>query len=203
VASTEEVIMTLIPTFEIGVWNAWILMLYYPLHPVLMLLIDKLVGTGGINQKMGSSPWNKTEKLAFIFTNVLSFILFFYSIFLPLKLSSTWFYAGIVIYAFGLIMFITAIVNIATTPHGEPFVKGLYRYSRHPMVFFSFFTFIGAGIATASWLFLLLSTMVIILFVIYVIAEERGCCDRYGVSYREYMNRTPRWLGIPKIVKSK
>jgi protein-S-isoprenylcysteine O-methyltransferase Ste14 len=203
VTVTEEVIMTLMPAFEIGVWNAWILMLYYPLHPVLMLLIDKLVGTGGINQKMGSSPWNKTEKLAFIFTNVLSFSLFLYSIFLPLKLSSAWFYAGIVIYAFGLIMFITAIVNIATTPPGEPFVKGLYRYSRHPMVFFSFFTFIGIGIATASWLFLLLSAMVIILFVIYVIAEERGCRDRYGDSYRDYMTRTPRWLGIPKTVKSK
>jgi protein-S-isoprenylcysteine O-methyltransferase Ste14 len=190
--------MSLAPAFDIGLWNAWILMLYYPLHPALMLLIDKLVGTGGMYQKMGSSPWNKTEKLAFLSANVLSFGLFLYSIFLPLKLGSAWFYAGMVIYAFGLIMFITAIVNIATTPLGEPFVKGLYRYSRHPMVFFSLFTFIGVGIATASWLFLLLSAMLVILFAIYVIAEERGCRDRFGDSYREYMNRTPRWLGIPK-----
>jgi protein-S-isoprenylcysteine O-methyltransferase Ste14 len=195
--------MALSPAFEIGVWNAWILMLYYPLHPVLMLLIDKLVGTGGINQKMGDSPWNRTEKLAFIFANVFSFILLFYSIFIPLKLDSAWFYIGIVIYLFGLVMFLVAIGNIATTPLGEPFVKGLYRYSRHPMVFFSFFTFIGVGIATASWLFLLLSTMVIILFAIYVIAEERGCCERYGDTYREYINRAPRWLGIPKTVQSK
>jgi len=195
--------MSLSPAFEIGVWNAWILMLYYPLHPVLMLLIDKLVGTGGINQKMGDSPWNRTEKLAFIFANVFSFILLFYSIFIPLKLDSAWFYIGIVIYLFGLVMFLVAIGNIATTPLGEPFVRGLYRYSRHPMVFFSFFTFIGVGIATASWLFLLLSTMVIILFAIYVIAEERGCCERYGDTYREYISRAPRWLGIPKTVQSK
>jgi protein-S-isoprenylcysteine O-methyltransferase Ste14 len=193
--------MALTPAFEIGVWNAWILMLYFPLHPVLMLLIDKLVGTGSISQKMGSSPYTKAEKVAFIFANVLSFLLFFYSIFLPLKLGSAWFYIGIAVYLFGLVMFVIAIVNITTTPLGEPFVKGLYRYSRHPMVFFSFFAFIGAGIATASWLFLLLSIVVIVLFNIYVIAEERGCCERYGDSYRKYMNRTPRWMGIPKALK--
>jgi protein-S-isoprenylcysteine O-methyltransferase Ste14 len=190
--------MSAIPDFEIGVWNAWILMLYYPLHPIIMLLIDKLVGTGGMLQKMGSSPYNKNEKLAFISANVLGFLLVLYSIFLPLKLGSAWFYVGIAIYLFGLLMFITAIINIATTPLGEPFVKGLYRYSRHPMVFFSFFTFIGVGIATASWLFLLLSILVIILFTIYEVAEERGCCERYGDTYREYMSRTPRWIGIPK-----
>jgi protein-S-isoprenylcysteine O-methyltransferase Ste14 len=190
--------MSAIPNFEIGVWNAWILMLYYPLHPAIMLLIDKLVGTGGMLQKMGSSPYNKNEKLAFISANVMGFLLVLYSIFLPLKLGSAWFYVGIVIYLFGLLMFITAIINIATTPLGEPFVKGLYRYSRHPMIFFSFFTFIGVGIATASWLFLLLSILVIILFTIYVVAEERGCCERYGDTYREYMSRTPRWIGITK-----
>ena len=190
--------MSLMPAFEIGVWNAWILMLYYPLHPVIMLLIDKLVGTGGMFQKMGSSPYNKKGKLSFISANVLSFVLLLYSLFLPLRLGSAWFYTGIAIYLFGLFMFISAIVNIATTPLGEPFVKGLYRYSRHPMIFFSYFTFIGVGIATASWLFLLLSIIVIILFAIYVIAEERGCCEQYGNTYREYMDRTPRWIGIPK-----
>ena len=190
--------MLFIPTFEVGVWNAWIPMLYFPLHPLIMLLIDKLVGTGGMFQKMGGAPYNKTENLAFISANVLSFLLLFYAIFLPLKLGTVWFYAGAVIYLFGLVMFIIAIVNIATTPLGEPFIKGLYRYSRHPMTFFSFFTFIGVGIATASGLFLLLSLMVIIFFVVYVVAEERGCCERYGDSYRQYMNRTPRWLGVPK-----
>ena len=190
--------MSLMPAFEVGVWNAWIFMLYFPLHPLIMLLIDKLVGTGGMFQKMGSSPYNKTEKLAFISANVLSFFIFFYSIFLPLKLGTTWFYVGISIYLFGLVSFIIAIVNIATTPLGEPFIKGLYRYSRHPMIFFSFFTFIGAGIATASWLFLLLSIIVIILFAIYIIAEERGCLEKYGDAYRDYMNKTPRWIGVPK-----
>jgi len=29
-------------------------------------------------------------------------------------------------------------------------------------------------------------------------AEERFCLKQYGDTYREYMNKTPRWLGIPK-----
>jgi protein-S-isoprenylcysteine O-methyltransferase Ste14 len=196
-------VVSLLPAFKIGVLNAWILMLYYPLHPVLMLLIDQLVGTGGIYKKMADAPYSKTEKLAFIGANALSFILLLYSIFLPLKLGSGWFYAGMVVYLFGLVMFLVAIGNIATTPPGVPFVKGLYRYSRHPMVFFSFFTFTGVGIAAASWLFLLLSAIVIVCFAIYVVAEERGCCDRFGDSYRGYMDRTPRWFGLPKTGKSK
>jgi protein-S-isoprenylcysteine O-methyltransferase Ste14 len=191
--------MALTPAFEIGLWNAWILMIiYFPLHPVLMILIDKLVGTGNIYQKMASSPYNTTEKMAFISGNILSFLLFLYSIFLPLKLGSAWFYAGIIVYLFGLVIFIIAIVNIARTPIGEPFVKGLYRYSRHPMIFYGYFIFIGLGIATASWLFLLISALIAILFAIYILAEERGCCERFGDSYREYMKRTPRWIGIPK-----
>ena len=30
------------------------------------------------------------------------------------------------------------------------------------------------------------------------IPEERECLEVYGNAYREYMNRTSRWVGIPK-----
>ena len=127
--------MSLIPAFEVGVWNAWILMLYFPLHPLIMILIDKLVGVGGITKKMGSVPYSKTEKRIFASAMILILLAFIYSIFLPLRLGEVWLYIGLPIYFLGLIMFKLAIINIATTPHGEPFTKGLYRYSRHPMDF--------------------------------------------------------------------
>jgi hypothetical protein len=90
--------MSLIPAFEIGIWNAWILMLYLPLHPLLMIIIDKAVGTGGIMQKMGSVPFNKAENRMFVFSMVLLFLLTIYSIFLPLKVGTIWFYVGLPIY---------------------------------------------------------------------------------------------------------
>ena len=34
-------IMTPMPVFEIGVWNAWIPMLYFPLHPLIMMLVHR------------------------------------------------------------------------------------------------------------------------------------------------------------------
>ncbi len=194
--------MTLIPTFEIGIWNAWILMLYFPLHPLMMIVIDKLVGVGDINKKMGDVPFSKTEKRIFNSMMVLFILAFIYSIFLPLKLTTLWLYIGLPVYTVGLIMLIVAMTNIATTPHGEPFTKGAYRFSRHPMTFWGNIMHLGVSIASASWIFLLLSVVVAILLYYVVIAEERGCLKYYGNSYREYLNRTPRWIGISKSVKN-
>ena len=191
--------MSLVPAFEIGVWNAWIPMLYLPLHPLLMILVDKAVGTGGMSQKMESLPYNKSEKMLFGVSMSVLLLLFIYSIFLPLKLGTAWFYAGLPIYLLGLIVFKVAIVNIATTPLGEPFTKGMYRYSRHPMGLGTSIMHIGISIASASWIFLLLSIVVMILPD--EKTEERCCLERYGDAYREYMNRTPRWIGIPKTEK--
>ena len=190
--------MSLTPVFEIGLWNAWILMLYLPLHPLIMIVVDKLIGVGNINKKMGDVPFTRTEKKMFNSTVILMLLACIYSIFLPLKLGTLWFYTGLPIYLIGLLMFIFAIVNITTTPEGKPFTKGTYRYSRHPMTFWGSIMYLGVSIASASWVFLLFSVLVAILFHYLVIAEERGCLEYYGGSYREYMNRTPRWIGIPK-----
>jgi len=196
--------MSLIPAFEIGVWNAWILTLYIALHPLIMMFIDKLVGTGDIFKKMGdTSSLNKTQNIMNIFGTILFFGLFAYSIFLPLQLGTAWFYVGLALCVLGIVTWTIAIVNIADIPLGKPWNKGLYRYSRNPMHFASFLILIGAGIASASWLFLLFSIVYIILLAIFVTAEERECLEKFGNTYRDYMNMTPRWLGIPKIVKSK
>ena len=191
--------MSLIPAFEIGIWNTWILMLYIPLHPLIMVLIDKLVGTGDIFKKMETPAFNKTENMMNIFSNfVLLFGLFIYSIFLPLQLETAWFYIGLALSVLGVVIWTIAIVNIVNIPLGEPWNKGLYRYSRHPMTLAGYLIFIGAGIASASWIFLLFSILYIVLSAIPTIAEERFCLEKFGNAYREYMNKTPRWIGIPK-----
>ena len=191
--------MSLIPAFEIGIWNTWILMLYIPLHPLIMMLIDKLVGTGDIFKKMETPAFNKTENVMNIFSNfVLLFGLFIYSIFLPLHLGTAWFYVGLALCVLGVVTWTIAIVNIANIPLSEPWTKGLYRYSRHPMNLAGYLILIGAGIASASWIFLLFSIVYIILSAILAIAEERSCLQKFGNAYREYTNRIPRWIGIPK-----
>jgi protein-S-isoprenylcysteine O-methyltransferase Ste14 len=91
------------------------------------------------------------------------------------------------------------IVSFVTTPIGKkPITTGLYRYSRHPMYITQLVMFIGAGIASASWFFLLLTIVYTGLGFIYAGSEERMCLEKYGDAYREYMERTPRWIGLPK-----
>jgi len=143
-------------------------------------------------------PYKKGEKRVFVISLVVILFLLAYSVFLPLKLGTVWFYAGFTTYLVGLVMLLTSIVNISTTPLGQPFTKGMYRYSRHPMMFSESITFVGVSVASASWIFLLLSVVIIILQTSQAVAEERGCLETYGDKYKEYMNRTPRWIGIPK-----
>ena len=94
------------------------------------------------------------------------------------------------------------IINFVTTRPFEPVTKGVYRISRNPVYFSEFLLDISIGIACTSWIFLLLGIVFIILANIVVVYEERFCLRKYGDSYQEYMNRTPRWIGIPKSRKS-
>ena len=190
--------MSLVPQLQAGVLNAWILMLYLPLHPVIMLVIDKIAGTGEMMKKMEEPRYSRTEKIINILGNfVLFFGLFIFSIFLPLKLGTAWFYAGLALCVIGVIIWTVAIVNIVKVPLGEPWESGLYRYSRHPMFIAESLILIGTGIASASWIFLLFAVVSIALSATLVLAEERSCLEKYGDSYRAYLNKTPRWMGIP------
>ena len=188
--------MSLTPVFEIGVWNAWIFMLYNFLPmPLLMLLHrgiarEAAIPQSGIERKLFPVMW--TIWLAAVI----------YSIFLPLRLGTMWFYVGFPISMVGLIAYTAVIVSFATTQlDGEPLIKGIYRYSRHPMYITQLVMFIGVGIACASWVFLLFAIVYSIPSFIYAITEERYCLEKYGDAYAEYISKTPRWIGLPKSVE--
>ena len=188
--------MSLIPAFEIGVWNAWIFMLYNFLPMPLLMLIHK-----GATEKWQPAPHSEIEKKLYPVMWIVWILGVIYSIFLPLELGTIWFYIGLPISLVGLITFTMVIVIFATTPiNDEPLTKGLYRYSRHPMYITQLVIFIGVGIASASWVFLLFSIVYTILSFVIAIPEERFCLEKYGDAYGEYMKRTPRYIGMPKSV---
>ncbi len=193
--------MSLIPAFEIGIWNAWILMVWSVIQTFGFMLLNKEV-----YKKAGNPPdmkQSRTYKIISFLSMPLWLLAIVYSIFLPLKLGTLWFAIGLMFYLLALVMSISATMNFATTPINEPITKGVYRYSRHPLYTALVLIYFSVGIASASWVFLFYAIVWALLLNFTVKDEEDYCLERYGLPYREYMNRTPRWLGIPKTVKTK
>ena len=189
--------MSLIPEFELGLWNAWIFVLSYLLMYIVLGVYFRLRGQKG-SSRPNTPPLNKREKKLDYLSASTFLASAIYSFFLPLKLGTAWFYIGLVVYLFGMIFTIVAGTNLMNTPMDRPATEGLYRISRNPIYLGTYLIFIGIGIACASWLFLLLIAVFIILHNILIDAEERWCLEKYGDAYREYISRTPTWIGIPK-----
>lgn len=185
------------PALRIGLWNAWILVIHPLLFPLIMAAMQQ-AGIGEMWKKMGEVPYKKGEMRAFMISMMVMLLVIAYSVFLPLKLGTVWFYAGFAAYLVGLVLYLAALVNIATTPVGQVWTKGVYRYSRNPMTFSSVIAWVGASIASGSWILLLLSVVAVVLQRAQAVAEERGCLATYGDEYQEYLDRTPRWIGMPK-----
>jgi protein-S-isoprenylcysteine O-methyltransferase Ste14 len=192
--------MSLTPAFEIGLWNAWIL---WVLIFLSMIIPDFFMGKEAkIRTKRAPQlvPFSKKiEKILALSTHmVIMPFSIIYSIFLPLKIGTAWFYIGLVIFILALVMSLMTTISFATTPVDKPVTNGIYRISRHPIYFSGFLVNLSISIACASWIILLCAILWIVFFHIVLPTEERFLINQYGDAYREYMNRTPKWIGIPK-----
>ncbi|MFC1984519.1 methyltransferase family protein [Chloroflexota bacterium] len=190
--------MSLIPAFEIGAWNLWIFLLAFLLFEALPLPLLRLIAKREMAQFCPHSTSDTGVNLTNIIWGIILLLFLTYTIFLPLQLDTAWFYAGLAIFTLGVILATIHNVNIASTPTDVPITTGLYRYSRHPIYLTTILRLAGMGIASASWIFLLLPASLLIGLIIFAGSEEHETTEQYGDAYREYINRTPRWIGIPK-----
>ena len=199
--------MSLFPEFELGLWNAWILVLLMfsiimGLSPLVMRLFFGSTKSKESSKRHSARPkLSEREKKLDHLSTITLLALLVCSVVLPLDLGTGWFYAGLFVYLMSMIFGFAAMINFAQAPLDKPATKGVYTISRNPMYFSMFLIFVGISLACASWLFLLLTIIWMILADRGVVAEERLCLETYGDSYREYMNRTPRWIGILKSEK--
>ena len=198
--------MSLTPEFELGLWNAWIITVLGFVLPNITSYIMPKKYKEVVKKRMGKLKWSefsKTVKIVFIITQVIIMpFTIIYSFFLPLKLGIVWFYVGLPISILGIIMPFMAQVSFAAAPLDKPITTGVYRISRNPEYFSVFLQYLGIGISCLSWVFVLCAVAWIISFHIEVVqSEEPSLIEKYGDAYKEYMNRTPRWIGIPKSEK--
>ena len=185
--------MSLIPAFELGLWNAWIL--------ILPMLIASIFGSkilGKRNLEEDSSIPQKAKIVSYLYF-VIVLLSYGYSVFLPLEVSTIWFGIGLIIYLPFILFLFMGLWNFNKTQVDELITNGVYGVSRNPSYVSAVMLNLSIGIACLSWVFVLIAIVDLILLGYYVVVvEEPFLLSMYGDAYREYMNRTPRWIGIPK-----
>ncbi|MFC2112659.1 methyltransferase family protein [Bacteroidota bacterium] len=183
-------------TFEFGFWNAWIFMSAFIFQMMFMMLAGKQISKR--SHVPSDAKRTTLEKYTGMMANFIWFITLIYSIFLPLLLGTIWFYIGFFIFSLGLLLLFFSTFDFMTTPVDQMIQKGVYKFSRHPMYLATFLICLGSGIATASWIFILLSIAILVCFHYEARLEERYCLEKYKDLYRVYMQKVPMWFGIPQ-----
>jgi len=191
--------MSINPTLEIGLWNAWIFMVILYAVSIVPLMIYYEKGKKRMEAKPEGSEMSRVMKIIYAVAHMIVMPLtLILSIFLPLKLETWWFYAGFIIYFAGIVMVLLYSISFGTAPLGEPISTGIYSISRHPGYSGFFLAYLGTGIACASWLFIALALAWIVSWQFGIVEEERVLIKQYGEAYQLYMSQTPRWIGFPK-----
>jgi protein-S-isoprenylcysteine O-methyltransferase Ste14 len=187
--------MSYLPTFQIGFLNAWLFIVPY-------LFVTYGLSLFVVDRKAALFIWPEytdVEKRVMPISMSVLLLLVIYSIFLPLKFGTMWFYLGLVIYLLGMLILLLATFGFSNTSIDKPVTAGVFRYSRNPMYLSFLLIYVGTGIASASWLVLVFALVIAVLQNYYMIPpEERMCLKKFGDRYQTYMDRTPKWIGIPK-----
>ena len=171
-------------------------MMVFILQMIVIMFIDKK--TWKKSHVPIEAKRNRYEKQIGILANFIWLIAMIYSIFLPLKLNSNLFYIGLMVFAFGLIILIRATYDFITTNPNMVIKTGVYKISRHPMYLATFIIVLSVSIASFSWLFLTLSIIMMFFFHREALIEERFCLNIFGEEYKDYIQHTSRWIGLPK-----
>lgn len=182
--------------FNIGWDYAW----WFPALYTLIFLVFIIIYRKGFTRKFFRFPGGKFKwKIPTIISStVFSRGILAYAIFLPLKTDTVWFWIGVVLFVISIVLSAVATYNFASTPDAQPVIKGLYKYSRHPVQVLAILMSLGIGIATTSWIIIIASVVLAVLSYPTFLAQERSCLDMYGQAYNRYLEVTPQWLGVPK-----
>ncbi len=98
--------MDLFLNLRVGIWNAWTLMLFIPLQPLIMKAIENLAGAGSILQRMGEQSANPRERNLNLVYLAIEGLLFVSPSFFRCALERSGFFGGgLGLYVIGLVLF--------------------------------------------------------------------------------------------------
>jgi len=183
--------MELFPNLGIGFFNGWILIvLFFGAYGIMLMFFPK----NAIARLYDRSGQRKHQLLRRLFGVILVLLWIILVSLTPLRIGDVVFVIGISLYSLGLIGFIIALDTFKNTPVDEPVTSGLYRMSRHPQQLAVSVSFLGICIAIGSWPAFAFMILGVIGAHLKILAEENACLEQYGESYRNYMERIPRYV---------
>ena len=175
---------------RIGLWNAWIGMVILWLSGAFMMLLDPKA-----TKRMIDTSWNnKQQKFWSALSMIFMYGVIIFSVFIPLKINTGWFYTGLIVWLTGIAAQYIAMLNYASTPLNQTVTTGVYKYSRNPMYFFYSLSTLGVCVASASLPMLIAWGIYNIPTHMVILGEEWYCRKIYGASYESLMNNVPRYF---------
>jgi protein-S-isoprenylcysteine O-methyltransferase Ste14 len=192
---TKMMEMELFPVLELSWLNGWILLVVlYGIFGMLLLFFPKAVLAR--LYAYDRLRWSKKQRAYHVIGKILILVNIVLTILTPLKVGSTVFILGVILFAIGLTGFTIALLNFKNTPLNQPITKGLYSISRNPQALMLLVAGVGISLAIGSSIALLLVVTSSLFGRFRILAEERALLMQYGNSYRDYVERVPRYLLI-------
>lgn len=175
---------------SVGIVNAWIL----AFGAILAQIIFMMLSREGGKRAADVSWYNSADKRNALLSSLFQVVILVLSIFIPLKVGTTWFVVGISIFAVAMIAYAFTLYAYATAPENAAITQGMYAISRNPMYLCFQVAMFGVCIASASiWLLVAMIPFNIFTHLL-ILGEERYCIETYGESYLNYKEKTPRYF---------
>ena len=182
--------MYIFGNLKAGFLNAWLGVLLIFLASWTILATDKKA-----RRRLSSTSWCSPREKKLVWSGTfLLFVIFVFSIFVPLQLNTNWFYIGIAIFLVGYICLVISYFNYIKTAGDKSKTKGFYNISRNPIYLFTSVALLGISIASASLIMLILVIIHFIISHFVILAEERHFLHIYKNTYKKYMKRVRRYF---------
>ncbi len=185
--------MDLLPKLQVGLLNGWI--------PLIIYFIGLILSASRYSKEAKVWLFNNPKdenKNVFMFVRLfgqLSMMVYILlMIFTPMRINNPVVLVGAIVFFVGFVLEMSALYYFRKAPINQPVVNGPYRVSRNPQWLGLFLVLLGSAIAVGIWLYIGLVVLVGIIYHKQILDEEKACIQKYGESYREYMERIPRYF---------
>jgi protein-S-isoprenylcysteine O-methyltransferase Ste14 len=153
------------------------------------------------------SIWGCLLQFALFFLHALSAYFFFDPDFSKIDLKNPTFIPAMICIMPGLVLVALSLIQLGVSDSIGVKVsglrqKGIYRYSRNPGIVASVPLYSGFVLLWPSWAGIIWLIDLWIMLHMMVLTEEEHLVHIFGDEYKQYCNRTPRYLGwVNKNVK--